>query len=145
MRTHRLATLAAATTITLLALGGTAFALGADDTTPPSVGSSSAATTAVARVGGGQATHVEREVEHGRVEWKVDVTRGGVRHEVRVDDATRSVVRTTPGAAPAPVVRSDDGPRHDVGDDHGGRVPGKGSDDGAGHDAGDDHGRGHDD
>jgi hypothetical protein len=118
----------------------------------------------VSRVGGGQVTHVERELEHGRVEWKVDVLRGNVRHEVRVDDATGAVVQATgsavspsaaPGsaaprsAAPAPAVRSDDGPLHDVGDDHGGRsggVSGHGSDDGVGHDAGDDHGRhgGHD-
>jgi uncharacterized membrane protein YkoI len=184
MRTPRLALAAAASTVALLGLGGTALALGAEDTpqaavttsagattsttapattaaAPTSIGSAQASAIAVDRVGGGQVTKVERELEHGRVEWKADVLRGGVRYEVRVDAATGTVVRVTGSApsgiaVPAPagsstagsgtVARSDDGPLHDVGDDHGGASgssSGGGSDDGAGHDAGDDHG-GHD-
>jgi hypothetical protein len=181
MRTPRLALAAAASTVTLLGLGGTALALGAEDTpraavttfagattsttapattaaAPMSIGSAQATAIAVDRVGGGQVTKVERELEHGRVGWKVDVLCGGVRYEVRVDAATGTVVRVTGSApsgiaVPAPagsstagsgtVARSDDGPLHHVGDDHG-SSSGGGSDDGAGHEAGDDHG-GHDD
>ncbi len=125
----RLATIAAAATLTLLAISGTALALGTDDATPPpgaaatpvaGVDADEAATTALGSTGGGQVTGIEREVEHGRMEWKVDVTRDGARHDVRVDATSGAVTRH----------------ETEAGDDRG---HGRGSDDGPGHDAGDDH------
>ncbi|MFC5208885.1 PepSY domain-containing protein [Pseudonocardia sulfidoxydans] len=113
--------LAAATGVTLLALTGTALALGTggDDSTtrtptvpttstsstgaPPTplltdtaqaaVDRSAAEQAAVAHVGGGQVVEVEREFEHGRQVWEVDVrTTSGLR-ELHVDTATGQVTR----------------------------------------------------
>jgi hypothetical protein len=80
-----------------------------------------AGSRAVARVGGGTVTKVEREVEHGRTVWKVDVRRDTRLTEVHVDVANGAVTRV-----------EDDDRR----DDHGGH----GSDDGPGHDRFDDKG-----
>jgi len=66
-------------------------------------------------------TKVEREVEHGRTVWKVDVRRDTRLTEVHVDVANGAVTRV-----------EDDGRR----DDHGRH----GSDDGPGHDRFDDKG-----
>jgi uncharacterized membrane protein YkoI len=169
MNVRRIATTAAAATLTLLVLGGTAYALGTDDiptvTAVPAAPVTDTATTAplpaddripvdrareiaVAAVGGGEVTKVESELEHGRLQWKVDVRSSGTTHEVRIDAATGDVVgqsgtttAPTTTTAPRPAPRIDDRPGHDVGDDKGGdRVR---SDDGARHDAGDDHGDRH--
>jgi uncharacterized membrane protein YkoI len=170
MNVRRIATTAAAATLTLLVLGGTAYALGTDDiptvTAVPAASVTDTTTTAaapptddripvdrareiaVAAVGGGEVTKVESELEHGRLQWKVDVRSSGTTHEVRIDAATGDVVgqsgtttAPTTTTAPRPAPRIDDRPGHDVGDDKGGdRVR---SDDGARHDAGDDHGDRH--
>ncbi len=43
---------------------------------------------------GGTVHEVEREIEHGRLEWKVEITaRDGVTYDVRVDAATSDVTR----------------------------------------------------
>lgn len=60
------------------------------------------------RVGGGDVTEVENELEHGRPEWKIELHVNGVEHDVRVDARTGDVTR----------VDSDDD-RDD--DDHDGR------------------------
>ena len=129
MSTTRIATLAATAAIALVALGGTALALGGDDTPAPTPTSSAGPTTsatptdsagptrgatpttgpasspddpadreravavALGRTGGGRVTGVERETEHGRTEWKVEIVAGGVEHDVRVDAATGTVTR----------------------------------------------------
>jgi len=113
--------LAAATGVTLLALTGTALALGAggeDSTTrtptvpttstsstgaPPTplltdavqagVDRSAAEQAAVAHVGGGQVVKVERESEHDRQVWEVDVRTGSGVRELHVDTATGQVTR----------------------------------------------------
>jgi uncharacterized membrane protein YkoI len=150
MNVRRIATTAAAAALTLLVLGGTAYALGTDDiptvTAVPAASVTDTTTTAaaaptddripvdrareiaVAAVGGGEVTKVESEVEHGRLQWKVDVRSDGVAHEVRIDAATGDVVgqsgttaAPTTTTAPRPAPRIDDRPRHDAGDDHGGR------------------------
>jgi uncharacterized membrane protein YkoI len=53
-----------------------------------------AAAIAVAHVGGGSVTKIEREYEHGRPEWKAKVVNGGREHDVRVDAGTRTITRT---------------------------------------------------
>lgn len=168
MTTTRIATLAATASIALVALGGTALALGADDTPAPtpvpvSAGTvddptpttaptttggatptSSAGSTpddpadreravavALERIGGGRVTGVERETEHGRTQWKVEIVEGGVEHDVRVDTATAAVTRVD--------LDDDRGGDDRGGDDRGGSGRG-GHDDGPGHDVGDDHG-----
>lgn len=67
---------------------------------------------------GGTVHEVEREVEHGRLEWKVEITaRDGITYDVRVDAATGDFTR---------VDKDDDDGRHggddddDRYDDHGG-------------------------
>jgi Peptidase propeptide and YPEB domain len=135
-----------------------ALARAADDTTTSSTTAAPAGTTtadeagrtAVTRLGGGTVAKVEREDEHGRAVWEVDVRRGGGVTRVHVDVATGAVSRvddraggrrtgtpTTPQRAADDHGRHgrDDGPTHDRGDDHG-----RGGDDGPGHDRGDDHG-----
>jgi hypothetical protein len=43
---------------------------------------------------GGTVHEIEREVEHGRLEWKVELTaRDGITYDVRVDAATGDVTR----------------------------------------------------
>lgn len=58
------------------------------------------------RVGGGDVTEVETELEHGRPEWKIELHVNGVEHDVRVDAQTGDITR----------VDSDDD-RHDDRDD----------------------------
>jgi uncharacterized membrane protein YkoI len=61
---------------------------------------------------GGTVHEVEREVEHGRLEWKVEVTAGdGRTYDVRVDAGTGAVTRV------------------DADDDRGGDDRGRGGDD----------------
>ncbi|HEX2133697.1 MAG TPA: PepSY domain-containing protein [Actinophytocola sp.] len=45
------------------------------------------------RLGGGQVREIERETEHGRLEWKVEITKDGVTHDVRVDAETGDITR----------------------------------------------------
>ncbi|MFB9382886.1 PepSY domain-containing protein [Pseudonocardia petroleophila] len=188
MTTTRIATLAATASIALVALGGTALALGADDTPAPtpvpvsagtvddptpttaptttggatptsSAGSTPddpadrerAVTVALERIGGGRVTGVERETEHGRTEWKVEIVEGGVEHDVRVDTATGAVTRVDLDDDRGGDDRGGDDRLGDDrggddrggddrgGDDRGGSGRG-GHDDGPGHDVGDDHG-----
>ncbi|MGB3437917.1 MAG: PepSY domain-containing protein [Actinophytocola sp.] len=73
---------------------------------------------------GGTVHEVEREVEHGRLEWKVEITaRDGITYDVRVDAATGDVTR----------VEQDDN-RDDDGDDD------SDDDSDSGRHGGDDHG-----
>ncbi len=71
----------------------------------------------MAHVGGGQATEIERETEHGRAEWKVEVENAGVEHDVRIDATTGAVTRVD--ADDSDDSRSDD--RDDDRDDSGSR------------------------
>jgi hypothetical protein len=141
-----------------LVLGGTAAALAATGsslpTTVPSTSTSAApaaATTsesdarriATEAVPGSRVTETEVESEAGRRAWKVHLSTSGARYEVWVDAADGRVLKTEPTTmrAPGSVVPddngrddsssgvSDDGPGHDVGDDHRGR-DGSGDDNG---------------
>lgn len=80
---------------------------------------------------GGTVREVEREFEHGRAEWKVEITAAdGVTYDVRVDSSTGAITR---------VSQDDRGGDDDRGiDDHGGHDRG-GDDDGGGRHGGDDH------
>ena len=154
-RTRVLAALLAG--LTLAGIGTAASALGSDDatlaaapvtvvaqtstttptstTTTPAVADAAvtadeAGSRAVARVGGGTVTKVEREVEHGRGVWKVDVRRDTRVTEVHVDVANGAVTRVEDdgrGGRTGDVRRGDDHGRH-------------GSDDGPGHNRFDDKG-----
>jgi hypothetical protein len=157
-RTRVLAALLAG--LTLAGIGTAASALGSDDPTPaaapvtvvaqtstttptsttttPAVADAAvtadeAGSRAVARVGGGTVTKVEREVEHGRGVWKVDVRRDTRVTEVHVDVANGAVTRVEDDGRGART--GDDRGRHG-GDDHGRH----GSDDGPGHNRFDDKG-----
>lgn len=101
----------------LTVTAGTAFALSQGDdspsgaapaTTPTSVSTpaSTTSTTAPAELSaddaarivrermGGTVHEIEREIEHGRLEWKVEITaRDGVTYDVRVDAATGDFTR----------------------------------------------------
>lgn len=61
---------------------------------PGELSSSDAADVALRHVGGGQVTEIEREFEHGRPEWKVEIVHDGREHDVRVDAASGAVTRT---------------------------------------------------
>lgn len=92
------------------------------------------------RLGGGVVHEVEAEFEHGRPEWKVEITKGGVAYEIRVDAKTGAVTRFETRAGDGRLGRGDD---RGV-DDHGRRHGGHGADDGQGddRDRGDNSGRG---
>ncbi|MGD9987357.1 PepSY domain-containing protein [Pseudonocardia sp.] len=121
MNIRRPFVLAAATGVTLLALTGTALALGAagDDssTRTPTVPTTAMSSTgapptalltdtaqaavdrvaaeqaAVAHVGGGRVVEMEREFEHGREVWEVDVRTATGLRELHVDAVTGQVTR----------------------------------------------------
>jgi hypothetical protein len=160
-RTHLLAALVAG--LTLAGAGTAATALGDDpanpaalvrtaaDTTsatvlagPPTTGPTAddAGRTAVGHLGGGSVVKVEREVEHGRTAWGVDVRRGTATTRVHVDATTGAVTRVEPGRDDRSGSRSTADRRG--GDDRGGddrsRHGGdrRGGDDGPGHDRGGD-------
>lgn len=61
---------------------------------PGELSSAEAADIALRHVGGGQVTEIEREFEHGRREWKVEIIHDGREHDVRVDAASGAVTRT---------------------------------------------------
>ena len=92
-----------------------------------------AVSRAVAHLGGGTATKVERETEHGRAVWEVDVRRDSRITEVQVDTATGSVTRVDDDG------RDGRGREDRGGDDRGGDD--RGGDDRGRH--GGDHGPGH--
>lgn len=73
------------------------------------------------RVGGGDVTEVENEMEHGRPEWKIELSVNGIEHDVRVDAQTGDITR---------VDSDDDRDDRDDRDDH--------DDDNSGHGGGDD-------
>ena len=160
-RTRVLAALLAG--LTLAGLGTAATALGSDDpaasapvtvvaqtrTTSPTssptqtpavavavatgLTADEAVSRAVAHLGGGTATKVERETEHGRAVWEVDVRRDSRITEVHVDTATGSVTRVDDDG------RDGRGREDRGGDDRGGDD--RGGDDRGRH--GGDHGPGH--
>lgn len=95
-----------------------------DSSTPPSgdptskapaadmVGRERAIDIALATTGGGTVVDTEREFEHGRPAWKIEIVKGGVEHKVYVDRETGAIVKFD---------RDDDG--------HGGSGSGRGGDD----------------
>jgi uncharacterized membrane protein YkoI len=48
---------------------------------------------ALARTGGGTVVDTEREWEHGRPAWKIEIMKGGVEHKVYVDRETGGIVK----------------------------------------------------
>ncbi|AEV86600.1 HtpX-like protease [Actinoplanes sp. SE50] len=129
-----------------LGVAGTALAAdGADDTSAsPSasmaasydrggaaVGVAEAKAIAIRVAGGGYVRSVERETEHGRPVWDVDLIVGGVEHDVDVDRASGEVLRhriegangpaASGGATAAASASADDhGRQAEPGDDRGG-------------------------
>jgi uncharacterized membrane protein YkoI len=89
---------------------------------------------------GGTVREVELEFEHGRTEWKVEVTAAdGVTYDVRVDATTGAI--TSVGQDDRRGGADDPGFDDHGGDNHGGDD--RGGDDHGGHDrGGDDHGGG---
>ena len=119
-----------------LGVAGTALASGSGGARPAPAASASARAElslsaavakgiAVRAAGGGTVESVEREVEHGRAVWDVDVLRAGVEHDIDVDAVSGAVLRH----------------RIDGGDDRS-RTAEPGDDHGRGREAGDDRGRG---
>ena len=69
---------------------------------------------------GGTVHEIEREVEHGRLEWKVEITaRDGITYDVRVDAATGDFTRIDQDDKDSGKDddRDDDSGRHGGGDD----------------------------
>jgi hypothetical protein len=106
--------------------------------TPPAIGQSEAGRIAADAVPGGQVTEIALLTVGGHPSWKAHVSTATGRHEVVVDAANGQILaveRTNSGSLPAnpnspataaaaspvtPSESSDDGPAHDLGDDHGG-------------------------
>lgn len=80
----------------------------------PALTADEAAAIALRHTGGGRVTEIERETEHGRAEWKVEIVTGGVERDVRVDATTGTITRDETDRG------GDDDRGHDAGDDHGG-------------------------
>ncbi|OLF12900.1 hypothetical protein BLA60_06490 [Actinophytocola xinjiangensis] len=59
----------------------------------PGLGPDDAVALVQKRLGGGQVHEVEREHEHGRLEWKVEITKDGVTYDIRVDASSGEVTR----------------------------------------------------
>jgi len=170
-RTRVLAALLAG--LTLAGVGTAATALGSDDpataapvsvvaqtraaastgtptststSTPTAAGVTSveAGSRAVTHLGGGTVTKVERETEHGRSVWDVEVRRDTRITEVHVDTATGAVTHVEDDDRTAddrnPDDRTADGRGRDDRGRHGGDDRRHGSDDGPGHDRFDDKG-----
>lgn len=140
--------------------GGTAWALGSADpqvsvtpaaaTTSAPTSPSTTSTVADARLsagdaadlvrkrlGGGVVHEVEAEYEHGRAEWEVEITKAGVRYDIRIDANTGVVTRIEVDSRRGDDRLGDDRVGDDrVGDDHGRH----GDDDPPGDDHGGDHG-----
>jgi uncharacterized membrane protein YkoI len=105
-------------------------------TADPSTSSTPAAATlsadeasaiALQHVGAGRVTGIERELEHGRTEWKVSVNDGARTIIVRVDATTGAVTqqglddRSHSSQGQAELYDDHGGNRHEPGDDNGGR------------------------
>lgn len=160
----------AAGSLVVLGFGGAALAEGSDDVRPRAVASPSvtaseavdpsdlpsssgsvsstvpgftageARAIALRAVPGGVIESVERDTEHGRIVWEIDVIAGGVEHDIEVDAATGEITRHRTGDDRDEKGRADDSGRarsEDSGRDD--RVDDKSRDD-----AGDDHGGGDD-
>ncbi|MEU7616382.1 PepSY domain-containing protein [Micromonospora rifamycinica] len=63
---------------------------------------------ALAKVGGGQITEIEREQEAGRPVWSVEIVNGDTEHEVEVDRDSGSVVKSEQEKADDRSGRDDD-------------------------------------
>jgi len=105
--------------------------------TPPAIGQSDAGRIAADAVPGGQVTEIALLTVGGRPSWKAHVSTTTGRHEVFVDAATGQILAVehpngsslpaspsspATGATAGPFTPSggsDDGPAHDLGDDHG--------------------------
>ena len=101
------------------------------------IGRSAAERIALRAVPGGRIESVERELEHGRLVWDVDVLRNGVEYDLHIDARSGIVVRMRTDRADH---RADDGADHRA--DDGGRHHGEHPEDGR-HgtgEGGDDHG-----
>ena len=97
-----------------------------------------AAGIALAHVGSGQVMQIEREVENGRQEWKVEINAGGSQHDVRVDDQSGAITRSDVDGSGS---GNNGGNSNNRGDDNGGSNNHHGDDNGGGsHHGGDDHG-----
>jgi hypothetical protein len=48
---------------------------------------------AIKAAGGGRVTDVERETEHGRAVWDIEVQKGAIEHDIDVDRTTGDVLR----------------------------------------------------
>jgi Peptidase propeptide and YPEB domain len=95
-----------------------------------------AAGIALAHVGSGQVTQIEREVENGRQEWNVEINAGGSQHDVRVDAQSGAITRSDVDGS-----GNNGGNSNNRGDDNGGSNNNHGDDNGGGsHHGGDDHG-----
>jgi uncharacterized membrane protein YkoI len=131
------------TDVTPASVAATATPTTSSTTTPTTSSASSATVLSAddaarlvrARLGGGVVHEVEAEFEHGRPEWKVEITKGGVAYEIRVDAKTGAVTRFETRDGDARPGRDDDD-----GIDDRGRHGGHGADDGAGDDHGGRHG-----
>jgi hypothetical protein len=118
---------------------GASSSRGATSVSGISVGRAKA--IALRAAGGGWVESIERETEHGRAVWDVDVIVGGVEHDIDVDRATGAVTRHR-------VDKSDDSGRGRGSDDSGRHGGDKGGDDSGRHGGdddkgGDDHGGRH--
>lgn len=118
---------------------GASSSRGATSVSGISVGRAKA--IALRAAGGGWVESIERETEHGRAVWDVDVIVGGVEHDIDVDRATGAVTRHR-------VDKSDDSGRGGGSDDSGRHGGDKGGDDSGRHGGdddkgGDDHGGRH--
>jgi uncharacterized membrane protein YkoI len=113
--------------VAALAIAGTALAAGEPSSPPPTtpvlsettaptspapagdddaVGYEKAVEIAKGESGGGQVTEVEREREHGRPAWKVEIVNGATEYEVYVDRENGQIVKSEREAV-------DDDDRHD--------------------------------
>ncbi|MEV7627409.1 PepSY domain-containing protein [Actinoplanes sp. NPDC089786] len=104
-------------------------------TSAAGIGIDRARAIAIRAAGGGRVESVERETEHGRAVWDVDVIVNGVEHDIDVDRSTGAVTRHRVKGSDDDRGRSgsDDRGGHGSddkgGDDRGGRHGGHGSDD----------------
>ncbi|MEU8656411.1 PepSY domain-containing protein [Actinoplanes philippinensis] len=118
-----------------------------DDSSSSSAGgtavtASQAELIAIRAAGGGRVESVEREIEHGRLVWDVDVIVDGVEHDIDVDAATGEVTRHRTDGSRG---RSGGDDRSGGSDDRGRGRDDRGSDDRGSDDSGSHHGRGSDD
>ena len=130
-------------TLAALGIAGTALAAGDDRSgAAPSASASArselsvsvaaAKDIAVRAAGGGLVESVEREAEHGRAVWDVDVLVDRVEHDIDVDAVTGAVLRhrIEGGATVTPSASTSSGRHAEPGDDRGGLVSETGDDHG---------------